>query len=324
MTLPKNNPTDHREIKGYFQVDGSLWAIIWDVCDTAGHPLPPKSSKYYVEFYSLLMRIYKKGNPPFELTGKQGLWKCVDQNYLAEANFCSVSTVGRYLRFLHKVGLIKYIKHGYTHKKYLQVINPNDAYQQAVENGETYSKKDDSVSYPLKRQKDRINETPVERMNLSIGTQNSMDNAVKVTESSKDGTPLTESKQSGWKNPFGQVERIENVKLKESNTIQTKEPLLNNVNKAKNDKNHFSNSIIEKEVTVEKWKQPELRSINSKKDNSRVDVPSKLKRMTDEELARRRDQVLTAYRKNKSTKVQPSVIDEEDDPYWPPRPMNHS
>ena len=46
--------------------------------------------------------------------------------------------------------------------------------------------------------------------------------------------------------------------------------------------------------------------------------------MTDEELARRRDQVLTAYRKNKSTKVQPSVIDEEDDPYWPPRPMNHS
>ena len=151
-----------------------------------------------------------------------------------------------------------------------------------------------------------------------------MDNAVKVIESSKDGTPLTESKQSGWKNQVGQVERIENVKLKESNTIQTKEPLLNNVNKAKNDKNHFSNSIIEKEVTVEKWKQPELRSINSKKDNSRVDVPSKLKRMTDEELARRRDQVLTAYRKNKSTKVKPSVIDEEDDPYWPPRPMNHS
>ena len=56
----------------------------------------------------------------------------------------------------------------------------------------------------------------------------------------------------------------------------------------------------------------------------RVDVPSKLKRMTDEELARRRDQVLTAYRKNKSTKVQPSVIDEEDDPFWPPRPINHS
>ena len=60
------------------------------------------------------------------------------------------------------------------------------------------------------------------------------------------------------------------------------------------------------------------------KDNSHVDVPSKSKRMTDEGLERRRDQVLTAYRKNKSTKVQPSVIDEEDDPYWPPRPMNHS
>ena len=81
---------------------------------------------------------------------------------------------------------------------------------------------------------------------------------------------------------------------------------------------------LEKEVTVEKWKQQELRSINSKKDNSRVDVPSKLKRMTDEELARRRDQALTAYRKKAWNKVQPSVIDEEADPYWPPRPINHS
>ena len=80
----------------------------------------------------------------------------------------------------------------------------------------------------------------------------------------------------------------------------------------------------EKEVTVEKWKQLELRSFNSKKDISRVDGPSNLNRMTDEELARRRDQVLTAYRKKAWRNIQPSVIDEEDDPYWPPRPMNHS
>ena len=324
MTLPKNNPTDHREIKGYFQVDGSLWAIIWNICDTAGYPLPPKSAKYYVEFYSLLMRIYKKGNPPFELTGKQGLWKCVDQNYLAEANYCSISTVGRYLRFLHKVGLIKYIKHGYTHKKYLQVLNPKVAYQHAVKKGETSRRKDDSVSYPLKRQKDRISETPVESTTLSIRNQNSLDNASKVTESSMNGTPLRESKQSSWKNRVDQVERIETVKLKESNTIQTKEPLLNNLNKEKNVNNHFLNSNIENKVEVEKGKEPELRSINSKKVNSIVDVPSTPKRMTDEELARKRDQVLAAYRKKEGSKVQPSVIDEEDDPYWPPRPMNHS
>ena len=302
MTLPKNNPTDHREIKGYFQVDGSLWAIIWDVCDTAGYPLPPKSAKYYVEFYSLLMRIYKKGNPPFELTGKQGLWKCVDQNYLAEANYCSISTVGRYLRFLHKVGLIKYIKHGYTHKKYLQVINPKVAYQHAVKKGETSSRTDDSVSYPLKRQKDRISKTPVESTSLSISTKKSIDSALKVTESSKNGTPLTESKKSCWKNQIGQVERIEKGNLKESNTIQTKEPLLNNVN------------------TVKKGEQPELRSINSKKDDSHVDVPSTPKQMTDEELVRKRDQVIAAFRKKALRNIQPSVIDEEDDPYWSPRP----
>jgi len=45
--------------------------------------------------------------------------------------------------------------------------------------------------------------------------------------------------------------------------------------------------------------------------------------MTDEELARKRDQVLQAYRKNAWSKVKPSVIDEEDDPYWSPRPINH-
>ena len=302
MTLPKNNSLDHRGIKGYFQVDDSLWEIIWDVCNVAGHPLPSKSAKYYVEFYSLLMRIYTKGNPPFELTGKQGLWKCVDQNYLAEANYCSISTVGRYLRFLHKVGLIKYIKHGYTHKKYLQVINPKVAYQHAVKKGETSSRTDDSVSYPLKRQKDRISKTPVESTSLSISTKKSIDSALKVTESSKNGTPLTESKKSCWKNQIGQVERIEKGNLKESNTIQTKEPLLNNVN------------------TVKKGEQPELRSINSKKDDSHVDVPSTPKQMTDEELVRKRDQVIAAFRKKALRNIQPSVIDEEDDPYWSPRP----
>ena len=302
MTVPKSNSPDHREIKGYFQVDDSLWEIIWDVCNTSGHPLPSKSAKYYVEFYSLLMRIYTKGNAPFELKGKQGLWKCVDQNFLAKANYCSVSTIGRYLRFLHKVGLIRYIKHGYTHKKYLQVLNPKVAYQHAVKKGETSRRKDDSVSYPLKRQKDRISETSVESTTVSISTQNSIDNASKVTESSMNGTPLTESKQSSWKNRVGQVERIETVKLKESNTIQTKEPLLNNVN------------------TVNKGKQSELRSINSKKNDSHVDVPSTPKQLTDEELVRKRDQVIAAFRKKELRNIQPSVIDEEDDPYWSPRP----
>ena len=90
--------------------------------------------------------------------------------------------------------------------------------------------------------------------------------------------------------------------MKESNTIQTKEPLLNNVN------------------TVKKGEQPELRSINSKKDDSHVDVPSTSKQMTDEELVRKRDQVIAAFRKKGLRNIQPSVIDEEDDPYWSPRP----
>ena len=42
--------------------------------------------------------------------------------------------------------------------------------------------------------------------------------------------------------------------------------------------------------------------------------------MTDEELARKRVQVIAAFRKKELRNIQPSVIDEEDDPYCSPRP----
>ena len=42
--------------------------------------------------------------------------------------------------------------------------------------------------------------------------------------------------------------------------------------------------------------------------------------MTDKKLGRKHDQVIEAFRKKALRNIQPSVIDEEDYPYWSPRP----
>ena len=106
----------------YFTVNHELFEFVWHKCSLCPD-ISQRNIKGVATLYSLLGSIWYKGQKPYVLKGKKGLWKVVDQDYLANYSHCSKRTVIRYMKILTTAGLIEYKKYGFTHKKYYQLIS---------------------------------------------------------------------------------------------------------------------------------------------------------------------------------------------------------
>ncbi|MBO8219372.1 hypothetical protein [Prochlorococcus marinus] len=106
----------------FFTVNHELLEFVWHKCSLCSD-ITQRNIKGVATLYSLLGSIWYRGKKPYILKGKKGLWKVVDQEYLANYSLCSKRTVIRYMKILTNAGLIEYKKYGFTHKKYYQLIS---------------------------------------------------------------------------------------------------------------------------------------------------------------------------------------------------------
>tara|TARA_B100001093_G_C26637528_1_gene931655 strand:+ start:324 stop:968 length:645 start_codon:yes stop_codon:yes gene_type:complete len=106
----------------FFTVNHELFEFVWQKCSLC-RDISQRNIKGVATLYSLLGSLWYKGQKPHVLKGKRGLWKVVDQDYLANYSHCSKRTVIRYMKILTTAGLIEYKKYGFTHKKYYQLIS---------------------------------------------------------------------------------------------------------------------------------------------------------------------------------------------------------
>lgn len=116
------------EIRGFYQVDLRLVDALHQIGEANGCPLTPTNSRAVAEFYSVLHRVFSNGKDTFTLPGKEGRWKQVDQEWLATSTGLSDRTIRRRLKTLEAIGVIRYAKHGWIAKKYLQVISLEQAW----------------------------------------------------------------------------------------------------------------------------------------------------------------------------------------------------
>ena len=108
----------------FITTDIRLIREIAKVSDAHGQRLTYRSARPMADLYVAIYRIWNGENArkPFSLKGKQGLWKQIDQQYLADALTWSVKTVERNLKRLSQAGLIRYERQGYIQKKYVQLV----------------------------------------------------------------------------------------------------------------------------------------------------------------------------------------------------------
>jgi len=106
----------------FFTVNHELFEFVWHKCSLSSD-ISQRNIKGVTTLYSLLGSIWYRGKKPYVLKEKKGLWKVVDQEYLANYSHCSKRTVIRYMKILTTAGLIEYKKYGFTHKKYYQLIS---------------------------------------------------------------------------------------------------------------------------------------------------------------------------------------------------------
>ena len=183
------------EIRGFYQVDLRLVDALHQVGEANGCPLTPTNSRAVAEFYSVLQRVFSNGNDTHTLQGKEGRWKQVDQEWLANSTGLSDRTIRRRLKTLEAIGVIRYAKQGWIAKKYLQVISLEQAWRDAIS--------DDSGATQVQQKGDKVH------------------------------TPATRVSESTWTDcpsRSGQSVRVEADKLSESNKRQlTKQPSLDNL-----------------------------------------------------------------------------------------------
>jgi hypothetical protein len=125
MTL---QPTQHEATAAEYAListDRRFVAAVAQVAHANGYPILLRTAQPMAELYAHLSRIWnaKAGTKPFSLPRKDGLWKQVDQQYLADGLIWSVKTVSRNLLKLERAGLIRYARHGYISKKYVQLLS---------------------------------------------------------------------------------------------------------------------------------------------------------------------------------------------------------
>ena len=118
-------------IRGFYQVDIRLVDALHQVGEANGCPLTPTKSRAVAEFYSVLQRVFSNGNDSYTLQGKEGRWKQVDQEWLANSTGLSDRTIRRRLKTLEAIGVIRYAKQGWIAKKYLQLISLEQAWRDA-------------------------------------------------------------------------------------------------------------------------------------------------------------------------------------------------
>ena len=71
--------SSHDRPINYFQIDQQLGAVLWEIGRLSGCPLSRQSLKGIADTYSAIGRIWRSGKEPYELRGKEGLWKMMDQ-----------------------------------------------------------------------------------------------------------------------------------------------------------------------------------------------------------------------------------------------------
>jgi hypothetical protein len=133
MTLP---PTSHAanaavadQAYALISSDPRLAIAIAELAHATGYPATMQAARPMADLYVHISRIWatKRGTSPFHLKGKDGLWKQVDQQYLADGlNWC-LRTVSRNLNKLERIGLIRYERQGYISSKYLQLVSIEQA-----------------------------------------------------------------------------------------------------------------------------------------------------------------------------------------------------
>lgn len=136
MNLPGNSGARSKQQDAYAFVttDTRLVLAIAEVSLAAGYFVQFRTAQAMAELYTHIARIWntKNGTKPFSLPRKEGLWKQIDQTYLAEGLHWSVKTVGRNLKRLESCGLVAYERHGYISKKYIQLVSIEAALQVAA------------------------------------------------------------------------------------------------------------------------------------------------------------------------------------------------
>ena len=116
--------SSHDRPINYFQIDQQLGAVLWEIGRLSGCPLSRQSLKGIADTYSAIGRIWRSGQEPYELRGKEGLWKMMDQETIASSLLCSRETINRRMRWMKNVGLIRFEKYQWVAKKYLQFNDP--------------------------------------------------------------------------------------------------------------------------------------------------------------------------------------------------------
>ena len=116
--------SSHDRPINYFQIDQQLGAVLWEIGRLSGCPLSRQSLKGIADTYSAIGRIWRSGKEPYELRGKEGLWKMMDQETIASSLLCSRETINRRMRWMKNVGLIRFEKYQWVPKKYLQFNDP--------------------------------------------------------------------------------------------------------------------------------------------------------------------------------------------------------
>ena len=103
--------SSHDRPINYFQIDQQLGAVLWEIGQLSGCPLSRQSLKGIADTYSAIGRIWRSGQEPYELRGKDGLWKMMDQETIASSLLCSRETINRRMRWMKNVGLIRFAFH---------------------------------------------------------------------------------------------------------------------------------------------------------------------------------------------------------------------
>ena len=118
---------------GFYTADSRLLDRIYAVARLNGSPFSPRYATEIGNVYALLHKLVQsKGE---QLSGKEGVWRMISQAYVAEQIGSNERTVRRHFKRLEKAGLIKYAKHGFLPRKFIQVPPLEQVYALARSSG---------------------------------------------------------------------------------------------------------------------------------------------------------------------------------------------
>ena len=132
--MKKRSETNEKEksCQGFFRVSKKQVLQILEIALKNEMTLSPQGAKSLSEFYALLKSIWENGSEPFEIKGKNGLWKKITHEWLSVQSSCSTKTIERRLANLKVLGLIKYERQGYISHKYMQLVPIDEAKDDAL------------------------------------------------------------------------------------------------------------------------------------------------------------------------------------------------